>query len=128
MSRQSSAVCARLQSSAALAALAAILFAAGGTGAAEPACPGQAAGEPIRPTVMRSEFFLRLIPGTIEEIDRACSSPGALSRQRAVGCSKFDVATNTLTVWFLEPQAVNDVRTCVLGHEVLHGARGAYHW
>ncbi len=43
------------------------------------------------------------------------------------GCTTFDPATSTATIYATEPQQVDDAFTLLLGHEMLHAYGGAYH-
>lgn len=85
--------------------------------------------EPIRPTVYRNEFLVRIHIRTLKTIDAECLHQGVITVNALAGCTKFDEAANRLDMWVVEPRSVDDIEGfAVIGHELWHGARGKFHW
>ena len=95
----------------------------------------QPQGEPIKPQREMDTFTLRVVMLEPDQVVRTCVGLGAwpaqvagqAAKHRDLGCAVTRVDAKDCTVYIPRPLYVDDDRTTVLGHEVLHCAIGRYH-
>ena len=96
------------------------------------ACGMTAHAETVVPTRDDSTFSLEIRFMSRSAALEACKNLGAWSGSQprgnaTVGCNLFYPDSHRCVVIVPEPTEVDDIATTVLGHEVLHCARGRYH-
>ena len=91
-----------------------------------------ARAEEVKPTVERTQVTVRVHWMSREALQDKCAELGAWGGvnphiKRPVGCDAFNLDTNTADIYAEKPREVDDERTTVLGHELLHALEGKYH-
>lgn len=100
-------------------------------------CAGCASAEGLVGSWNRSEMAVRITWLSQEDAAITCARLGAwggderiallVSRQRPVGCARIDLASGVCHIFAPKPERIDDARTTVLGHELLHCFIGRYH-
>jgi hypothetical protein len=98
---------------------------------------GGRADEPVKPTWDKTSFTLRVIFLSPRATALKCARFGAWGgnergalealKSGPVGCARILHDENVCEVYVSRPETVNDAKTGVLGHEVLHCITGKYH-
>ena len=82
--------------------------------------------EPIVPTRNDNKFEVTVEFKAPETITQVCSDLGV--KYEADGCAAFYPDSKRCTIYVVEPKNMDDIdRFRIMGHEVLHCARGEYH-
>ena len=90
---------------------------------------GADSAEAVKPAEYRNEFSVRIHPTPAAEVSAACKRLGIHAREQIFACSRFHRDVNLLEMWVVDPVTMAEVdRFRSIGHELWHGARGAYHW
>lgn len=95
------------------------------------------AAEPVEPTRDLTNFNLTIVWMAPRQVAERCAGLGAwggnaalavrVADRQPIGCAVAHHAEARCTVYVSKPEHVDDARTTVLGHEVLHCAIGRYH-
>lgn len=95
-----------------------------------------APAEPVTPKRNDREFAMVVVFGSENTVRDKCMNLGAWGAKQIagrmkgqeVGCAAFNLDTKQCTVYVPEPTRLDDNRTTILGHEVLHCVYGpSYH-
>jgi hypothetical protein len=88
--------------------------------------------ELIVPQVRREKVIVVVHWMSQNRVKEICSSMGAWGGVKPnvsfyIGCNAYHHDTNVCDVYLSDPRNLDDSKTTVLGHEVLHCFIGAYH-